>query len=598
LLLEACTVDLQTGRIERDGASDALSARQLTVLRALVEADGTPLERDTILPAASSRAVDQTVTRLRRKVEADPRRPRHLLTVHGTGYRFAALAQEVVEAPASEWLVLGPAVIDLGAGTVHLSGVQTTLTAAELAILRALRDQPGGLDRPGLARRALEGGGSPRRVDTLVARLRVKVERVPGEPAYLRTVRGRGYRLDTPVLPNALAAFVVLSDAKVPWDLVAARRIHLAAVTPHVQAGFSDAASAVAFALALGHAAVATGAFHTGPGPDGRAAYRGPVVAELELLLDRCPPGSVALSRSVWEDFEPDVPHARLPTGEVLLHPPPTLPLPPGSVATADAAALAQLRVFQAPFSTAAAEFVLATPDALELLDDLVATGDLRPMSADTLQFAPVPGDPPEDARARHALWCTSGSASEPDFIAALAFARDTPQQAEILAAWADARATSGPTDAVLEAVGRCERPRVCLAVAPVLARVGRADDARRAWERALAMPSLADRARLQLGRWLLPYDPAAAAAVLEPCGLPEAELEWVDARARTGDDSVLPRFQALREVCQRAHDRGAEAAVLHRYADALVRLGRDASEVRASALALDAGMRSAGPNG
>jgi len=35
-----------------------------------------------------SRTVDQHVATLRRKIESDPRRPRHVVTVHGLGYRF------------------------------------------------------------------------------------------------------------------------------------------------------------------------------------------------------------------------------------------------------------------------------------------------------------------------------------------------------------------------------------------------------------------------------------------------------------------------------------------------------------------------------
>ncbi len=35
-----------------------------------------------------TRAVDNTVLRLRAKIESDPSHPRHVITVHGTGYRF------------------------------------------------------------------------------------------------------------------------------------------------------------------------------------------------------------------------------------------------------------------------------------------------------------------------------------------------------------------------------------------------------------------------------------------------------------------------------------------------------------------------------
>jgi two-component system phosphate regulon response regulator OmpR len=38
---------------------------------------------------ASARAIDVQVTRLRRKIEADPKTPRYLQTVRGVGYMLA-----------------------------------------------------------------------------------------------------------------------------------------------------------------------------------------------------------------------------------------------------------------------------------------------------------------------------------------------------------------------------------------------------------------------------------------------------------------------------------------------------------------------------
>jgi DNA-binding response OmpR family regulator len=38
--------------------------------------------------APLTRTVDNFVAKLRKKVEPDPRDPRHILTVHGSGYRF------------------------------------------------------------------------------------------------------------------------------------------------------------------------------------------------------------------------------------------------------------------------------------------------------------------------------------------------------------------------------------------------------------------------------------------------------------------------------------------------------------------------------
>ena len=49
--------------------------------------DRLELARDSVDP--SGRAVDVQVTRLRRKIEDDPKAPRYLQTVRGVGYRLA-----------------------------------------------------------------------------------------------------------------------------------------------------------------------------------------------------------------------------------------------------------------------------------------------------------------------------------------------------------------------------------------------------------------------------------------------------------------------------------------------------------------------------
>ncbi|MDE0718364.1 MAG: helix-turn-helix domain-containing protein, partial [Rhodospirillaceae bacterium] len=51
---------------------------------------GEPVARDTLTDEGelegSARAIDVLITRLRRKVEPDPRDPRYLQTVRGKGY--------------------------------------------------------------------------------------------------------------------------------------------------------------------------------------------------------------------------------------------------------------------------------------------------------------------------------------------------------------------------------------------------------------------------------------------------------------------------------------------------------------------------------
>jgi DNA-binding response OmpR family regulator len=74
-----------------------LSALELRLLTALLDADGRVLSRDQLLDAihgvgegdVTDRAIDQYVKRLREKLGDDPADPRYVATVRGAGYRAA-----------------------------------------------------------------------------------------------------------------------------------------------------------------------------------------------------------------------------------------------------------------------------------------------------------------------------------------------------------------------------------------------------------------------------------------------------------------------------------------------------------------------------
>ena len=80
-----------------DGRRRSLSALELRLLAALLEADGRVLTRDQLLDAIHGagegdvldRAIDQYVKRLREKLGDDPAEPRYVATVRGAGYRAA-----------------------------------------------------------------------------------------------------------------------------------------------------------------------------------------------------------------------------------------------------------------------------------------------------------------------------------------------------------------------------------------------------------------------------------------------------------------------------------------------------------------------------
>jgi len=82
--------------VDREGKPVALSGTEFRLLQVLVEHPGEVLSRDRLLDLvgdgeASSfdRSIDSQVSRLRKKLEPDPRHPGLLKTVWGNGYLFA-----------------------------------------------------------------------------------------------------------------------------------------------------------------------------------------------------------------------------------------------------------------------------------------------------------------------------------------------------------------------------------------------------------------------------------------------------------------------------------------------------------------------------
>lgn len=94
--LTSCQVDLARGLVLGIDQTQRLTTKEVDVLAYLVERAGDPVSRDELLRSVwgfkgrlpASRAPDFTIRRLRAKIEHDPARPDHVLTVHGVGYRF------------------------------------------------------------------------------------------------------------------------------------------------------------------------------------------------------------------------------------------------------------------------------------------------------------------------------------------------------------------------------------------------------------------------------------------------------------------------------------------------------------------------------
>ena len=80
-----------------DGSPILLTRSEFRLVALLASAPGKPFAREELIKhlwesdfVGDRRAIDVHVSNLRRKLEADPRRPRRLLTVRGVGYKLVA----------------------------------------------------------------------------------------------------------------------------------------------------------------------------------------------------------------------------------------------------------------------------------------------------------------------------------------------------------------------------------------------------------------------------------------------------------------------------------------------------------------------------
>lgn len=90
------TVDFKSHEVFKGGRAVALTALEFNLFRFLIERRGQVVSRDEILDEAwgeavvAYRTIDPHIAHLRKKLEDDPGRPAHILSVRGVGYRFVA----------------------------------------------------------------------------------------------------------------------------------------------------------------------------------------------------------------------------------------------------------------------------------------------------------------------------------------------------------------------------------------------------------------------------------------------------------------------------------------------------------------------------
>jgi predicted ATPase len=96
LTLAHANVDLETGELRRGEVVEQLRDMERRLLQRLASRPGAVVTRAELLTEvwgyserATTRTLDSTVRRLRKRIEPDPSDPRHILTVRGVGYRFS-----------------------------------------------------------------------------------------------------------------------------------------------------------------------------------------------------------------------------------------------------------------------------------------------------------------------------------------------------------------------------------------------------------------------------------------------------------------------------------------------------------------------------
>jgi len=91
------TIDFERLEVHVGQTRVLLTPLEAALLRYFVQHEGKPVSRESILEAVwglrddtDTRAIDNFIVRLRRYIEDDATKPRHLQTVRGIGYRFVA----------------------------------------------------------------------------------------------------------------------------------------------------------------------------------------------------------------------------------------------------------------------------------------------------------------------------------------------------------------------------------------------------------------------------------------------------------------------------------------------------------------------------
>lgn len=89
------SVNFDNFTVARDGKELSLSLKEYEILKLLMDNPDTVISRNRIIDDIwgeeyypNPKTIDNFILKLRNKIEEDPKNPRHILAVHGVGYKF------------------------------------------------------------------------------------------------------------------------------------------------------------------------------------------------------------------------------------------------------------------------------------------------------------------------------------------------------------------------------------------------------------------------------------------------------------------------------------------------------------------------------
>jgi DNA-binding response OmpR family regulator/class 3 adenylate cyclase/tetratricopeptide (TPR) repeat protein len=251
---------------DASGTEVPLTRGELGLLREFVERPGRVLSRDHLLKTlvgrdaeAFDRSIDMLIVRLRRKIEPDPKRPSLIVTVPGSGYKFAARVHKAEAIPSPE---LEPGKV--AAGTTPLVPERRQVTAVSADLIAA------------------EGGSSPKDPEELCSVI----------DAYRRYVAAVITRHGGTVAGCHVREALAYFGYPVAQEHAAERAIYAAlSLAEHLAEG--DAAVPPGFGIRVG---VASGLVLVNPAGE----VLGETPTEAVRLHELAEPGQVIIAASTW----------------------------------------------------------------------------------------------------------------------------------------------------------------------------------------------------------------------------------------------------------------------------------------------------------